>query len=170
LKQQRQNRFRHDFQGIAYNTRHPHPLSLIIRMCDQHASDQTKGREVRTPDRNVEAGAHADEQGSGFRDSNALSRIHGFPGNAANPTYGHKAEDSGKDRGPQEERRSGRSNVGGVRNVRTHRAGHVTVEGNKMIVQGSVDEVLIYERCSLSTEIKELELTQEYLRVEKLDR
>jgi len=39
-----------------------------------------------------------------------------------------------------------------------------------MIVQGSVDEVLIYERCSLSTEIKELELTQEYLRVEKLDR
>ena len=46
----------------------------------------------------------------------------------------------------------------------------VTIAGDKMIVQGSVDEVLIYERCSLSTEIKKLELTQEYLRVEKLDR
>jgi len=43
----------------------------------------------------------------------------------------------------------------------------VTVEGNKMIVQGSVDEVLIYKRITDSTIIEDVELNVAYLPVEK---
>jgi hypothetical protein len=38
-----------------------------------------------------------------------------------------------------------------------------------MIVQGSVDEVLIYERISPSTDIEALALKIEYLPVQKLE-
>ena len=45
----------------------------------------------------------------------------------------------------------------------------VTVEGDKMIVQGSVDEVLIYDRISPSIDIEALALKIEYLPVQKLE-
>ncbi len=43
----------------------------------------------------------------------------------------------------------------------------VTVEGDKMIVQGSVDEVLIYKRITDSTIIEDVELNVDYRPVEK---
>lgn len=46
----------------------------------------------------------------------------------------------------------------------------VTVEGDKMTVQGSMDEILIYDRISPSTDIEALALEKEYLPVQKLER
>ncbi len=45
----------------------------------------------------------------------------------------------------------------------------VTVEGDRMVVQGAIDEVLIYDRISPSTDIEALALKVEYLPVQKLE-